>query len=76
MKLYKSLKEIGFYEMSKKILNPILEEIIKNTDTLSKLKLDVDKFSEILENNENIKKLFIDKSIEIITTNLKEKGNE
>jgi len=76
MKLYKSLKKIKFYEMSKKIVNPILEGIIKNTDTLSKLKLDVDKFSEILENNENIKKLFIDKSIEIITTNLKEKGNE
>ena len=76
MKLYKFLKEIGFYERSKRIVNPILKEIIKNTDTLSKLKLHIGKFSEILEDNENIKKLFIDKSVEIIATNLKEKGNE
>jgi len=76
MKLYKSLKEIGFYERSKRIVNPILKEIIKDTYTLLKLKLHIREFSEILEDNENIKTLFIDKSVEIITTNLKEKGNE
>ena len=76
MKLYKSLKEIGFYEMSKKILNPILKEIIKDTYTLLKLKLHIREFSEILKDNKNIKTLFFDKSVEIITTNLKEKGNE
>ncbi len=77
LKLYKSLKVLGFYENFEEGIITDLEELIKDIDLLSTLEdSQVDKFSEILKTNENMKKLFIKKSAEIITTIPEEESNE
>ncbi|WP_457622549.1 P-loop NTPase fold protein [Persephonella sp.] len=76
LKLYKSLKVLGFYENFKEGIIADLEDLVKNIDLLSKLQdSQIDKFSEILNTNENIKELFIEKSSEIIITIPEEENN-
>ena len=77
LKFYNALKEIGFYHIYKHKIEQTLTKIINNIDALSKLEENhINEFSEILNTNENIKKLFIEKSAEIITTIPEEEKNE
>ena len=81
LKFYKAVKEIDIYDKEIDIYNKyrckisqFLKEIINNVNTFSKLKEpNIDKLIDILNNNDEIKTLFLEKSIEIITEVSEEK---
>lgn len=78
LKFYKAIKEINFYNNIYEYgIKTTLKRLINNIETLSKLdEKHIDEFSEILKVDKDIKKHFIQKSIEIIKTIPKEEDDE